>query len=75
MSGNGIKKLELCERKNIKIARKSIVAKSKIKKGEKFNYKNLTTKRPGDGISPLKMKNLIGKKSKFYFFPDDLIKI
>jgi len=75
MCGNGIKKLELCERKNIKIARKSIVAKLKIKKGEKFNYKNLTTKRPGDGISPLKMRNLIGKKSKFNFSPDDLIKI
>ena len=75
MCGNGIKKLELCERKNIKIARKSIVAKSKIKKGEKLNYKNLTTKRPGDGISPLKMRNLIGKKSKFNFSTDDLIKM
>tara|TARA_B100000945_G_C20375689_1_gene594444 strand:- start:383 stop:1456 length:1074 start_codon:yes stop_codon:yes gene_type:complete len=74
MSGNGIKELQECERKNIKIARKSIIAKNFIKKGEKFSTLNLTTKRPGNGLSPLKIKNLIGKKSRFYFKPDDLIK-
>ncbi len=75
MIGDGVKKIEKCEKKNIKIARKSIIAKNYIKKGEKFSKNNLTTKRPGYGLSPLKIKNLIGKKSRYNFKPDNLIKI
>ncbi len=75
MLGDGIKKLQACEKKNIKIARKSIVAKKFIKKSEKFSNLNLTTKRPGEGINPIKIRSLIGKKSRFNFKPDDLIKI
>ena len=52
------------EKKNIKIVRKSIVAKKNIFKGEKFTEDNLTTKRPGDGISAIKWNKIIGKKSK-----------
>ena len=50
--GDGIKKPLKCELENIKVARKSIVASTKIKKGEIFTEKNITTKRPGNGISP-----------------------
>tara|TARA_Y100000389_G_C17425314_1_gene499213 strand:+ start:463 stop:1467 length:1005 start_codon:yes stop_codon:yes gene_type:complete len=44
-------------------ARKSLVAKNFIKKGEKFNQFNLTTKRPGDGKSPTLWNKIIGKKA------------
>ena len=61
------------ERKNIPIVRKSIVAKRNIKKGEKFSEENLTTKRPGTGISPMQWENIIGSNSKKDFNQDDLI--
>ncbi len=61
--GNGIKKPSKSEKKNIPIARKSIVAKRDIKRGEIFTEENLTTKRPGTGISPMRWKEIIGKKA------------
>ena len=61
------------ERKNIAIARKSIVASSKIKKGEVFTEKNITVKRPGNGISPMKWDQVLGKKASQNFNVDDLI--
>ena len=73
--GNGIKKPTQSEKKNIKIARNSLVASKKIKKGEKFTEKNLTVKRPGTGISPMKIKKILGKTAKKNFQYDDLIKI
>ena len=63
------------ELKNIKIARKSIVAKKKISKGEIFTEKNLCTKRPGTGISPMQWYNVLNKKSKYNFKEDELIKL
>ena len=73
--GNGIKKISSSERKNIKIARTSIVASKEIKKGEKFTSKNLTIKRPGNGISPMKLFKVIGKIAKKSFSKDKLIKL
>lgn len=73
--GSGIKKISHSEKENIKIARKSIVAKLNINKGEKFNEKNITIKRPGTGISPMKWFNVIGKKAKKNFKADEIIKI
>ncbi len=61
--------------KNIKIARKSIVAKKKILKGEIFTEKNLLVKRPFSGISPMKWNNVIGKKAKKNFNADEDITI
>ena len=72
--GNGEKKPSLSEIKNIPIARKSIVAKKIIKKGEQFSEKNLTIKRPGTGISPMKWDAFIGKSSDREYQMDDLIK-
>ena len=59
--------------KNIKVARKSIVARLEIKAGEKFTTKNLTIKRPGNGIPANEYFNLIGRKSKRIFKKDEII--
>ena len=73
--GHGIKKISPSERKNIKIARNSIVAAKAIKKGEKFTTKNLAVKRPGNGISPMRLFKVIGKSAKIKFLEDELIKL
>ena len=61
------------EVKNLLFIRKSIVAKKKIYKGEKFSNKNLTCKRPGNGISPMLWNKFIGKKSKKNYNIDEQI--
>ena len=73
--GDGLKKPSPSEIKNLPIARKSIVAKKKIKKGELFSEKNITLKRPGSGISPMKWDKVLNIKSKYDFNTDDLIKL
>lgn len=72
--GIGDKKVTKSEMKNKKIARKSIVAKTDIKKGDVFTIENLICKRPGNGISPMEWYNVIGRKSEFDFKEDELIK-
>ena len=57
--GGHTKRPSFSEKKNINLIRKSIVAKSKIKKGQIFTNKNITTKRPGFGISPMQWKKII----------------
>ncbi len=71
--GNGLKKPSPSEEKNIPIARKSIVAKKNIKKGERFSEDNLTVKRPGTGISPMEWETYIGKLSDREYRADELI--
>ena len=71
--GNGIKKPSKSELQNIKIVRKSIVAKNKIKKGEILTEKNLSAKRPGKGLSPMKWDDIIGTKSSKDYNEDELI--
>ena len=71
--GNGEKKPTKSELQNISIARKSIVAKKPIKKGEKFSVNNLTIKRPGTGINPMDWDRILDKKSKNNYNIDDLI--
>ncbi len=72
--GSKIKKPSKSEYPNIKIVRKSLVASREIKKGEIFSDKNLTAKRPGDGLSPFKITKLLGKKSLKNFKKDQKIK-
>ena len=72
--GTFIKTVTASESKNVIFARKSIVARKSIKKGEKFSLINLTVKRPGDGISPMNWNKFINKKSKFNYKKDDKIK-
>lgn len=71
--GDGIKKPSKSEKKNIFVVRKSLVAKSEIKKGEKFSEENLTTKRPGNGISAMRYDEFLGKVAKKNYKSDDLI--
>tara|TARA_B100000575_G_C23108250_1_gene639841 strand:+ start:362 stop:1417 length:1056 start_codon:yes stop_codon:yes gene_type:complete len=64
LNGHNKKKVINCEKKSRLFARRSIVSNSDIKKNEIFNEKNLITKRPGTGISPLLWNKIIGKRSK-----------
>ena len=73
--GSGEKTPSDSESKNISIARKSIVAKCDISVGEIFTSSNLTTKRPGTGISPMKWGEVIGQEAKRNFYEDELIEI
>ena len=71
--GKNIKKPSKSELLNIQIVRKSIVAKTVIKKGEIFSEKNLTTKRPGGGTNPMKWDEIIGTKATKDYNEDELI--
>ncbi len=73
--GDGVKKPSKSEAKNIDIARKSIVANRDIKKGEILTEDNLAIKRPGNGISPIKWYEIIGKKATRDFKEDELIEL
>lgn len=71
--GNGIKQPSLSEKKNIIIARKSIVAARDIHTGEVFTEANITVKRPGNGISPMMWDIIIGEKATRNFKEDEFI--
>ena len=71
--GNGIKKPSNSERKNIAIARKSIVATKTIKQGEVINELNLAIKRPGTGISPMRWDETVGSIAQKDYREDELI--
>jgi N,N'-diacetyllegionaminate synthase len=73
--GDGVKRLTNSEHKNQYLIRKSLVASQKIRVGEKFTIKNVTVKRPGTGISPMKFYEVIGKNAKRNFLIDDLIEL
>lgn len=73
--GDGIKTPSPSEQKNIVIARKSIVARRQIKQGEVLSEDNMTTKRPGDGISPMKWFDIIGTKAVRDFMEDEQIEL
>ena len=75
ISGNGMKKPSSSELKNMEIARKSIVAKTAINKGEIFSELNITTKRPGNGVSPMLWDKVIGQVSHKDFHEDELIEL
>ncbi len=71
--GSGIKKPSFSESKNISIARKSIVAKVDIKKGEILSADNLAVKRPGTGINPMRWDEVIGTIATKDYKEDELI--
>ena len=73
--GNGIKKLSTSEKKNLKSIRKSIVASRFIKKGELFSEDNIDIKRPGNGVSPMKWDQVLGKIAPKIFEKDQLISL
>ncbi|WP_037353045.1 N-acetylneuraminate synthase [Selenomonas sp. FC4001] len=73
--GNGVKEPTASEISNKDIARKSIVTSCKIAKGEFFSENNITTKRPGNGISPMKWHEVLGKIAPRNFDEDELIEL
>ncbi|MBB1149733.1 MULTISPECIES: N-acetylneuraminate synthase [unclassified Myroides] len=75
IAGTGLKEPSHSELKNIAIARKSIVAKKNIRQGELLSEENVTVKRPGNGISPMKWDSVIGSKAIKNFEEDDLIEM
>lgn len=73
--GSNQKQPTKSELKNKLVARKSIIAKKNIKKGDVFSNSNITVKRPGFGISPMKWYDIIGCKAKKDFEEDELIEL
>ncbi len=73
--GDGRKEPAGSELANLAVARKSIVAACGIKKGEEFTTQNLTTKRPGDGISPMEWYRVLGKVAVRDFGEDERIEL
>ena len=71
--GSGDKTPSPSEKKNIAVARKSIVAKTRIKMGDILTENNITVKRPGTGISPMKWFEVLGTKAVKDFDEDELI--
>ena len=67
------KKPTSSELENRNVARKSIVARKEIKKGDIFTEENITTKRPGTGISPRRWNEVIGKVATKDYLEDELI--
>ena len=73
--GSAEKHVSPSERANIEIARKSIVAARDIKAGETFTEENITVKRPGNGISPMRWDEIIGVAAPRDFVADSLIEL
>ena len=73
--GTGLKRVTDSEAKNIEAARKSIVAAVAIKAGEVFTEENLTVKRPGNGLSPMKWYDVVGRQASRDYQPDEPIEI
>lgn len=73
--GNGIKIPSESEKKNMDVARKSIVARRKIRKGERFSADNLTAKRPGNGVNPMRWNEIMGMRAVRDFQEDELIEL
>ncbi len=73
--GDGIKRLTASEARNKPVARKSLVTSQTIKAGEVFNAQNITAKRPGTGISPMRWDEVIGRTAPRNFAADELIEL
>jgi len=72
-AGDGIKRPSPSETKNKPIARKSLVAAKPIRAGEQFTAENMTAKRPGTGISPMRWDEVMGRVAARDFVADELI--
>ena len=73
--GDGIKGPSPSEVRNLPIVRKSLVAIRPISAGEVFSMKNIGAKRPGTGISPMRLDDVLGKLAPRRFAPDELIEL
>lgn len=73
--GDGIKRPSASELKNKQIARKSLVAISAIRAGEPFSAENVSAKRPGNGISPMRWDEIMGRPAPRDFAADELLEL
>ena len=73
--GSGVKDITQSEKKNIPLIRKSIFAKTSIKKGDLFTENNITLKRPSGGLSPILWDKVLNKKAKRSFKKDEFISL
>lgn len=73
--GDGVKTASVSERRNLGIVRKSIVAQRAISQGEPLTERNITTKRPGTGLSPMRWFEVLGTPAKRDFDKDELIEV
>ena len=73
--GDGIKRPSPSEAKNKPIARKSLVAARSIKAGERFTPENLTSKRPGTGVSPMRWDEVMGRTATRNYGADEMIEL
>ncbi len=73
--GSPVKRVSPSEGKNMVVARKSLIAFCDIRKGEPFSEENMTVKRPGNGISPMRWDEVIGKIAPRDFKEDELIEL
>jgi len=73
--GDGIKRLTSSEVRNKPVARKSLVANQVIKAGSVFNAQNITAKRPGTGISPMRWDDVMGCTARRDFVVDEMIEL
>lgn len=73
--GDGVKVPSTSEAKNLVMVRKSLVAIRPIKAGELFSSHNIGAKRPGSGISPMCLDEVIGQPAPRNFVPDELIEL
>ena len=73
--GDGVKRLTPSEVKNKSVVRKSLIANREIKAGEIFTAENITTKRPGTGISPMQWDEVLGRSARRNFLADELIEL
>lgn len=73
--GDGLKRPTPSEAKNKAVARKSLVAAKPIRAGEQFTTENLSVKRPGTGISPMRWDEVLGRVAERDFVIDELIEL
>lgn len=73
--GDGIKRPSPSEARNMSIARRSLVAATAIRAGEVFSAANLTAKRPGSGLSPMRWDEVLGRKAPRDFVADEMIEL
>lgn len=72
--GDGVKRPTVSELKNRSVARKSLVATAEINAGDVFAPGNLGVKRPGDGVSPMKFWDFLGRNATRGYHPDEKVK-
>jgi len=73
--GDGVKRVTASEMKNISIARKSIVAARRINRGQILTQEDIDFKRPGTGLPPRRMNEIVGRTALRDFEPDELLEI